>query len=116
MNIKIRIIETKAFSKKITGLLAQHSLLLDDYNALKKDLAVNPEKGDILTGTGGVRKIRLKSASKGKGGGFRVCYFYYVLTNAIYLLLVFQKNEQENLSAEEKMILKKITNKIKGKK
>ncbi len=70
MNIKIRIIETKAFSKKITGLLAQHSLLLDDYNALKKDLAVNPEKGDILTGTGGVRKIRLKSASKGKGGGF----------------------------------------------
>ena len=116
MNIKIQITETTAFSNKIADLLARHSLLLDDYKDLKRELAENPEKGDILTGTGGVRKIRLKSASRGKRGGFRVCYFYYVLANTIYLIHVFQKNEQENLSAEEKKVLKSITNTIKGKK
>ncbi|HSX26056.1 MAG TPA: type II toxin-antitoxin system RelE/ParE family toxin [Chlamydiales bacterium] len=116
MNTKIRIIETTAFSDRIAELLAKHSLLQEDYNVFKKELAENPEKGDPLTGTGGVRKVRLKSSSRGKSGGFRVCYLYYVLGEAIYLLFIFQKNEQENLSAAQKKALKNITDAIKGKK
>ena len=116
MNKKRHLIETRAFSKEIAGLLAKRSLLQSDYDALKKELAENPEKGTLLVGTGGVRKIRLKSSSRGKSGSFRICYFYYVSAEAIYLLVIFQKNEQENLSATEKKDLKAVTDAIKGKK
>jgi hypothetical protein len=115
MNIRRQIVETRAFSREIADLIAKRSLLLEDYDAFKKELAENPTKGTPLTGTGGVRKIRLKSASKGKSGGFRVCYFYYVSREAVYLLFVFQKSEQENLSPVEKRALKNITDEIKGK-
>ncbi len=87
-----------------------------DYEEFKKELAENPEIGDPLSGTGGVRKIRLKSSSRGKSGGFRVCYFYYVAEEAVYLLFIFPKNEQENLTVEQKKDLKTIAAKIKGKK
>src|SRR3990167_10264058 len=106
MNRKRQIVETRGFSREIANLLAKNSLLQTDYDSLKKELAENPEKGDLLTGTGGVRKIRLKSSSRGKSGGFRVCYFYYVSREAVYFLFIFQKNEQENLSAEQKKVLK----------
>lgn len=100
----------------MAGLFTAHRLLQDDYAAFKKELAEDPEKSPPLAGTGGVRKIRLKSSSKGKSGGFRVCYFYDVATEAIYLLFIFQKNEQENLSDVEKKALKTLTDEIKGKK
>ncbi len=116
MQIKRQIIETRPFSRQIAQLLRSRSLLQSDYDAFKKELAEHPEDGPTLSGTGGVRKIRLKSASKGKRGGFRVCYFYYVAAEAIYLLFIFQKNEQENLSEAEKKELKELTTTLKGKK
>jgi hypothetical protein len=116
MNTTRRIIETRAFSREIDDLLATKSLLRDDYDTLKRELAENPERGTPLAGTGGLRKVRLKSSSKGKSGGFRICYFYYVSAEAVYLLFIFQKNEQENLSATQKKALKDIIAAIKGKK
>jgi hypothetical protein len=116
MNKKRQIIETRPFSAEIADLLKKRILLQEDYEELKRELTENPEMGDLLSGTGGVRKIRLKSSSKGKSGGFRVCYFYYVSGEAVYLLFVFPKNEQENLTAEQKKGLRIITAKIKGKK
>jgi mRNA-degrading endonuclease RelE of RelBE toxin-antitoxin system len=116
MNKKRQIIETRQFSDEIADLLKKRSLLQEDYEELKKELAENPERVPSLSGTGGVRKIRLKSSSKGKSGGFRVCYFYYVSGEAVYLLFVFPKNEQENLTTEQKKGLKTVTDKIKGKK
>lgn len=71
MNKKRQIIETRPFSMAIADLLKKRSLLQEDYDALKKELANDPEIGDTLSGTGGVRKKRLKSSSKGKSGGFR---------------------------------------------
>lgn len=76
-------------------------------------MAENPEKGSIVTGTGGVRKIRLKSASRGKRSGFRVCYFYYDEMGDLFLIMVYSKNEKEDLSQEEKKRLKAITDEIK---
>ncbi|MEN9654169.1 MAG: hypothetical protein RL235_281 [Chlamydiota bacterium] len=97
-------------------MLRVHSLSQDDYDAFKRELAENPEKAPTLPGTGGVRKIRLKSSSKGKSGGFRVCYFYYVVSEVIYLLFIFQKNEQENLTAAQRKELKMLTGTLKGEK
>lgn len=116
MQIKRQVVETRSFSRQITQLLHSRSLLQSDYDAFKKELAEDPENAPTLPGTGGVRKIRLKSASKGKRGGFRVCYFYYIAAEVIYLLLIFQKNEQENLSDANKKELKELTAILKGKK
>jgi len=96
--------------------LAKKRLLKEDYDDFKRDLAKSPEKAPVMSGTGGVRKARLKSSSRGKSGGFRVCYLYYIVAETIYLLFVFPKNEQENLNAEQKQTLRGIVKAITGKK
>lgn len=107
------IIATKHFAKDIDGLIKKRHIGQDDFDDFKKELAEDPHKGDLLVGSGGVRKIRLKSFSRGKSGGFRVCYYYLALKERIYLLLIFAKNEQENLKLDEKKILKDLVNKLK---
>jgi len=68
----------------------------------------------MIPGTGGVRKTRLKSASKGKRGGFRVCYYFHdVGSGELYLIALYAKNEQENLTSDEKKELKAFANTIK---
>lgn len=109
-----KIIETKKFSKSLDDLLKKRSLLKRDFDVLKKELAINPEAGVPIVGTGGVRKIRLKSASGGKSGGFRICYYYFVQDEAIYLLLIYGKNEQESLTMVEKNALRILVSFLKG--
>lgn len=82
----------------------------EDYDKFTEELAKNPDIGDVISGTGGVRKARLKSAAKGKRGGFRVCYFYFQAKERIYLFHIFGKNEQENITEEEKKILRDFAN------
>jgi hypothetical protein len=84
-----------------------------DFDDFKKSLAENPMQGDVITGTGGIRKTRLKSASKGKSGGFSVCYLNVEEQLILFLLFIFPKNEQENLSHAEKSELKKLAEAIK---
>lgn len=108
-----RITETLMFTREFEDLLRKRKVSQEDYNDFKKILAQNPEEGEIITGTGGVRKTRLKSISKGKRGGFRVCYYDDSDEEEIFLLLLYPKNKQENLTPEEKKILKKITELIK---
>jgi len=67
----------------------------------------------VIPGTGGIRKARLKSASKGKRGGFRVCYLNIEEKLILFLLFVYPKNEQENLSSQEKIELKQLVEIIK---
>jgi hypothetical protein len=54
--------------------------------------------------------VRLKSASRGKSGGFRVCYYDVTRKNEIYLLMIYAKNQQENLTAEDKKDFKALVN------
>jgi len=107
------IIETRKFSKSVDGFLKKRQLLYNDYTDFRKELSLNPEIGELIVGTGGVRKIRLKSASRGKSAGFRVCYYYLHQEEEIYLLLIYGKNEQENLMMDEKKNLKTLINSIK---
>lgn len=76
-------------------------------------MAENPEQGDVIPGAGGIRKTRLKSASKGKSGGFRVCYLNVDDRLIIFLLFIYAKSDQENLSSAEKKELKQIAEAIK---
>lgn len=112
--MKRQIVQTIAFEKEIDSLIAKRKLLLEDFEDFKKSLTENPEQGDVISGTGGIRKTRLKSASKGKRGGFRVCYLNVEDKLILFLLFIYPKNEQENLSSQEKAELKQIAETIKG--
>jgi mRNA-degrading endonuclease RelE of RelBE toxin-antitoxin system len=96
------IIETKEFARDVDDLIASNKLLHSDFEELKSDLAKNPEIGDLMPNTGGLRKVRLKSASRGKSGGFRVCYYYLTEDGIIYLIAIYQKNEKENITDKDK--------------
>jgi hypothetical protein len=65
-------------------------------------IAGNPERGDLIPETGGVRKIRWGMAGTGKRGGTRVIYFYHDADRPLYLLMVYSKAQQEDLTADEK--------------
>ncbi|MCW9698022.1 MULTISPECIES: type II toxin-antitoxin system RelE/ParE family toxin [unclassified Avibacterium] len=89
----------------------------DEYLMLQNELLVAPEKGDLIQGTGGLRKLRIANSkrNRGKRGGARVIYYYYVRNAAIYFLTAYGKEMKEDLTADEKSILAKIVENIKGK-
>lgn len=101
-------IETLTFTKLITSLVED-----DDYAAFQRELAELPEKGAVMSGCGGVRKIRMAAHGKGKSGGARVIYYYLKNHDVIYLLYVFTKGDVDNLSAEGKKAMRGLAEKIK---
>ena len=75
-------------------------------------LAASPEIGDLIPGTGGLRKVRIPLAGRGKRGGARVVYYYHDATLPIYLLLVYAKNERDDLSSAQKVVLQRLVRTI----
>jgi hypothetical protein len=65
-------------------------------------LAANPKAGDIMEGTGGVRKLRWGRQGRGKSGGVRVIYYVHSELMPLYLLTLFAKNERANLTKAER--------------
>lgn len=71
-------------------------------------LAVHPKAGDLIEGTGGIRKLRWGRGGRGKSGGVRVIYYYHSELMPLYLLALFAKNKQGNLSKAERNELAKL--------
>lgn len=71
-------------------------------------LSEHPKAGDIMEGTGGIRKIRWSRGSKGKSGGVRVIYYYHDERIPLYLLTMFTKNERANLSKADRNALGRL--------
>ena len=78
-------------------------------------IARNPEAGDVIPDTGGVRKIRWARAGSGKRGGARVIYFYHSPDHPLYLLMVYVKARRENLTPDEKRAVRALAAALKGK-
>jgi hypothetical protein len=78
-------------------------------------IALNPEAGDIIPETGGVRKIRWSRGGAGKRGGARVIYYYHIAEHPLYLLMAYAKARQENLTPEEKRTMRELAALLKGK-
>lgn len=114
MKKKIKL--TRNFSKSIDDLLKKRQLLQEDFDDFVKQLAEYPEVGDLIPGTGGLRKTRLKSASRGKRGSFRVCYYFFVTNDVIYLIQIYAKNVQEDLTMQEKRNIKLLIKYYQGEK
>lgn len=94
-------------------MISQRKLTEDDYEDFEKRLVANPDEGEVIQGTGGVRKTRLKSISKGRRGGFRVCYCDVPEKGKLFLLAIYPKNVKEDLSQEEKDLFKILVVRLK---
>lgn len=86
------------------------SLYRDDYldddgvRELQHSLANNPESGDLIPGAGGIRKLRWRDSRRGKGrrGGLRVIYYWFLSDEEIWLLTLYDKAEADDLTKEQK--------------
>ena len=85
----------------------------EDLRELEIYLCKNPDCGDTLEGTGGVKKLRWAIEGRGKSGGARIVYLDIVFAEHIYLLTAFPKNEKANLSKQERNQMKIIVTAIK---
>jgi hypothetical protein len=102
----MEFIETSLFTKLIYDYLSE-----DEYLGLQVHLLQHPESGDVIRGSGGVRKIRWAAQGKGKSGGIRVIYYWKASDDEIWMLTVYAKSEQETIPGH---ILKKIAEEIKN--
>jgi mRNA-degrading endonuclease RelE of RelBE toxin-antitoxin system len=80
----------------------------EEYAEFQRFLAENPDEGDVIQGTGGLRKVRWKAGGKGKSGGVRVIYFHADEVEQVRMLLINRKGVKDDLSADEKKALKAI--------
>lgn len=108
-NNLLTFIETAVFTKKA-------SLITDEtLRTLQIELCENPEKGDVIEGTGGLRKIRVgqPESRKGKSSGYRVLYLFLKIKSKIFLIYAYPKSEKENITSEEKKVFKVLVTALK---
>jgi len=86
----------------------------DDLNDLEIFLTNNPEYGDVIPGTNGLRKLRWAAKGKGKRGGARVLYLDILVVEKIYLITAYSKDTKIDLSASEKKEIKELINMLKN--
>ncbi|MBS0570536.1 MAG: hypothetical protein JSS28_08010 [Proteobacteria bacterium] len=96
-------IETSVFTRQVKELLAD-----EEYAAFQWMLATDPHAGDVISGTGGLRKVRWMAKGKGKRGGVRVIYFHIDAAAQIRLVLIYVKGRKDDLSPAEKRILREL--------
>lgn len=87
---------------------AQELLSESERKSVIDYLAEYPKAGDLMEGTGGIRKLRWGRGSRGKSGGVRVIYYYHDERIPLYLLTLFGKNEQANLSKADRNFLAQL--------
>ncbi|GMV31962.1 MAG: hypothetical protein AMXMBFR59_40870 [Rhodanobacteraceae bacterium] len=93
-------IETPVFTGQVKAILSE-----DEYRELQTYLASNPTAGDVIQGTGGLRKIRWGAKGKGKRGGARAIYFHRNNAHQIYMVFLFSKNQSSDLTQAQKKAL-----------
>lgn len=99
----MEFVETKIFTKTIFGLITDEELI-----RLQLALFMKPDAGKLIPGTGGLRKLRWISGNKGKRGGVRIIYYWYVSQERIYFLLAYKKSSREDLTKKQLQILVKL--------
>jgi len=101
-------IHTKLFDKKWASLGCDD----DDLSELQKAICKNPQGHPVVSGTGGVRKIRVALEGRGKSGGARVLFVDFVVHGVVGLLSAYPKNEKEDITEDERKILKSMVEQI----
>lgn len=90
--MKFELIESPLFSIHVGDYLSD-----DDYAALQEYLCEHPEAGDVVRGSGGVRKLRWARPGAGKSGGVRVCYYLRTRSGRMLMLTIYAKTAQASI-------------------
>lgn len=96
-------IETSVFTRTVEELMPR-----DEYRALQSALVLRPELGTLIPGSGGLRKVRWHVKGRGKRGGLRVIYYLDKKNDTLYMLLVYRKSRQEDLTPQQVKILSRL--------
>ncbi len=96
------IVETSVFTRRIGNCMSD-----EEYRALQMFLVGNPGAGSVIPGGGGLRKLRWSSSGKGKRGGTRIIYYWWV-PETLFMLFPYRKNETEDLTTDQVRQLKAV--------
>jgi len=99
----VEIIETSIFTHQVQELLSE-----EEYRLLQIALIQHPESGDLIPHSGGLRKKRWSIGGRGKRGGTRVIYYWAAVRKQILLLMIYAKNEQDDLTPTQLTMLRMI--------
>ena len=101
-------IEATAFTRRLRRLAG--ASVEDVLWEIQNDLLQNPERGAVVRGLGGIRKARARNPARGKGkrGGYRYFYLYLEDRGHVHLLLLLDKNEQEDLTSAQRTIVREM--------
>ena len=102
----LTFIETRLFTRLADDYLGEEGL-----RAFQEHLLGQPESGDLIRGSGGVRKVRWALPGRGKSGGIRVIYYLKSQQGQIWLLTLYAKNVRDSIPAS---VLRKIKGEIDG--
>lgn len=97
------IIETSIFTRQVLTLLSE-----EEYRKLQLALILRPNLGVVIPGSGGLRKARWALEDRGKRGGVRTIYYWAVAQDQILMLMIYAKNEQDDLTPDQLKILRRI--------
>jgi hypothetical protein len=106
--VKLTFIESRNFTERICVLTNDET-----YRAFQNELQDHPQRGDLIQGTGGLRKARMRLPGRGKRGSARVIYLYLENHAVIYLLTLYTKKEQADLEPGQRKALRAIAEEIK---
>lgn len=102
----------RALFKELPVFERVRSDYLDDeqYRQLQQALLANPEAGDVIEGTGGLRKLRHADARRGKGkrGGLRVIYYWWLGGAQFWLFTLYDKDEADDLTPDQRKVLRQL--------
>jgi hypothetical protein len=97
-------VETPIFTRRVQQYMDD-----EEYGEMQAFLTLRPAAGNVIKGTGGMRKLRWAGSGRGKRGGLRVIYYWWVAKDRISMLLAYPKNEQDDLTANQ---LKQLKNQL----
>jgi len=101
------LVETRIFTQQVHDLLSAEA-----YRQLQLVLIENPAAGVVIPGTGGARKLRWGAEGRGKQGGVRVIYVWVPRRERLYLLLIYAKNRQDDLTEQQRAQLAAIVREV----
>ena len=100
---QLTLVETPTFSRRRADLLTDQ-----EYRLLQLRLALDPGAGAVIPGGGGIRKLRWELQGRGRRGGARVIYYWATSRDVILLLLVYAKNERDDLDKDQLRTLTRL--------
>lgn len=103
----LEFIETRIFSHTRKEMMTD-----DEFREFQSYLLENYERGNTISQTGGCKKIRWQRRGTGKQGGFRIIYYSIPANGRLYLLLIYPKNVKDDLSNQERTVLRSLSQKL----